>query len=151
MIVFFPAFLFVEKVRTWRPGRKACCTRLAPVSTTTSTEPGLPSIAAAETWYVVPGALTETVAPKCCPWLRERAAWTEPPPVQTSQSRSCVSTVSAACGSPPVNDPRKYGVPSGATAAPVTPPTVCDCVCAGPLHVCPSSVEVRRATPCPFG
>ena len=55
----------------------------------------------------VAGIATVTVAPKCAPWLRERAAWTAEPLVQIAQSRSCVSTASAMCGSPPEKGPLK--------------------------------------------
>jgi hypothetical protein len=48
-----------------------------------------------------------TVAPKCAPWLRERAACTLPPLVQIAQSRSWASTASAMCGSPPEKGPWK--------------------------------------------
>ena len=87
--------------------------------TTTSAVPGVPG--EAECGDLVDGpaaAATDTVAPKCMPWLRERAACSMPPCVQTAQSRSCASTLSAMCGSPPSNGPRNVtpspaGEPSG--------------------------------------
>ncbi len=91
--------------------------------TSTSTVPGLRRVPAAETWYIVPVTGTDTTAPKCWPWLRERAACTAPPPVQTIQSRSCVSTVSAMCGSPPTKEPRK-STPSPAGEPPRNGTTV---------------------------
>ena len=61
--------------------------------TTTSTEPGLPARpGCGDLVHRPPARATDTVAPKCWPWLRERAACTAPPRVQTIQSRSCASS-----------------------------------------------------------
>ena len=79
----------------------------------TVAEPGLPATAVAAMPWAVAGIAVVTVAPKCAPWLRDRAAWTVPPAVQIAQRRFWASTASATCGSPPENGPRKL-TPSAA-------------------------------------
>src|SRR5205085_9413174 len=85
--VFFPTLFEVVETRTERPGFSSCSTSVDPVLTITSTVP--PGSAAAHTWYSLPPvAALGTTAPKCCPWLRERATRTAPPWVQTAHRRS---------------------------------------------------------------
>src|SRR5439155_25309912 len=52
-----------------------------------------------------PGSATCTAAPKCAPWLRDRAPQSDPPCVQTAQRRPDLSTSSASNGSLPEKRP----------------------------------------------